>query len=112
MDHQSFIFGLMAGITLFGAAVLIAMILLERPRCGPPRYSTFWLSAAGRLRHWFELKWPGRQITEEWLQAEEDHARLREETALRDLEGKRSAAQSRGPSPDRSDKKEPPQHNS
>jgi hypothetical protein len=110
MDHQSFIFGLMAGITLFGAAVLIAMILLERPRCGPRRYPPLWAFAAGRLRHWFELKWR-RHITEEWLQAEEDHARLRQ-TAVRDLQGKQSAAQSAGPRLDRSEKKEPPQHKS
>jgi len=111
MEPQSFIFGLMAGITLFGAAVLIAMILLERPRCGPRRHSTFWAIAAGRLRHWAELKWSRRHITEEWLQGEEDHARRRE-TALQDLEGQRSAAQSGGPRQARSEKKDPPQHKS
>ena len=108
MDPQSFIIGLMAGITLFGGAVLIAMILLERPRARPRRSSTFWAIAAGRLRDWCELKWSRRHITKEWLQAEEDHARLRD-TALQDLQRKRSAAQSAGPPPDRTEKKEPPQ---
>ena len=50
MDPQSFIVGLMAGITLFGGAILTAMILLERPRCGPRRRSRLLAMSARRLR--------------------------------------------------------------
>ena len=86
MDPQSFIIGLMAGITLFGGGILIAMIVLERPRHGLlscwPRLVA---AASARLRIWLELKGPRRKITEEWLQAEADHKRLRE-TVLEELE--------------------------
>ena len=107
MDPESFIVGLMAGITLFGGAILIAMILLERPRCGPRRGSRFLATSASRLREWLEPKWPRRKITEEWLQAEEDHARLRE-TALQQQDATRSAVQPEGHPPGRIEKKEPP----
>ena len=78
MDAQSFIIGLMAGIILIGGAILIAMILLERPSCGLRPWSSFFCLSAGRLRAWLEAKWPRRKITEEWLQAEADLARLHE----------------------------------
>jgi hypothetical protein len=107
MDPQSFIVGLMAGITLFGGAILTAMILLERPRCGPRRCSRFFAMAASRLRDWLEPKWPRRKLTEDWLQAEEDHARLRE-TASQQLEGRRGPAQPGGLPPGPIEKKEPP----
>jgi hypothetical protein len=107
MDPQSFIVGLMAGITLFGGAILTAMILLERPRCGPRRCSRFFAMSASRLRGWLEPKWPRRKLTEDWLQAEEDHARLRE-TASQQLEGRRGSAQPGGLPPGPIEKKEPP----
>jgi len=90
MDPQSFIVGLMAGITLIGGAILIAMILLERPRCGLRPWSRFFCLSAGRLRDWLGPKWPRRKITEEWLQAEADLARLHE-TAAQQLKAASSA---------------------
>jgi hypothetical protein len=107
MDPQSFIVGLMAGITLFGAAILTAMILLERPRCGPRRCSRFFAISASRLRDWLEPKWPRWKLTEDGLQAEDDHARLRE-TASQQLEGRRGSAQPGGVPPGPIEKKEPP----
>jgi hypothetical protein len=107
MEPQSFIVGLMAGITLFGGAILTAMILLERPRCGPRRCSRFFAMSANRLRDWFEPKWPRRKHTEEWLQVEEDHAPPRE-TASQRLEGRRGAAQPGGLPRGPIEKKEPP----
>jgi hypothetical protein len=107
MDQQSFIVGLMAGITLFGGAILAAMILLERPRSRPRRCSRLFAIAAIRLRDWLESKGPRRKITEEWLHAEADHARLRE-TALQQLEGTRRPARPEGAAPGRVEKKEPP----
>jgi hypothetical protein len=90
MDPHSFIIGLMAGITLFGVGILIAMIVLERPRrllsCWPRLVST----ASTRLRIWLELKGPRRKITEEWLQAEADHKQMRE-TVLEELERRKLA---------------------
>jgi len=106
MNAQSFIIGLMAGITLFGGAVLTAMILLERPGCGSRRRSRLFAIWAHRLRHWLEPRWPRRKITEEWQQAEADQARLRE-TVLQQLEGRRSAARPQGHVPGRGEKKEP-----
>ena len=107
MDPQSFIVGLMAGITLFGGAILTAMILLERPRCGPRRRSRFLAMSARRLRDWLEPKWSRRKIAEEWLQAEEDHTKWRE-TSSQQLENSRSAARPEGDAPGRIGKKEPP----
>ena len=98
VDPESWIVGLMAGITLFGGAILTAMILLERPRCGPRCCSRFFAKSASRLRDWLEPKWPRRKLTEDWLQAEEDHARLRE-TASQQLEGRRGSAQPGGTLP-------------
>jgi hypothetical protein len=91
MDPQSFIIGLMAGITLFGVGILIAMVVLERPRHGllswwPRLVST----ASTRLRIWLELKGRRRKITEEWLQAEADHKQMRE-TVLEELERRKLA---------------------
>jgi hypothetical protein len=107
MDPQSFIVGLMAGITLFGGAILTAMILLERPRCGPRRRSRLLAMSARRLRDWLEPKCSRRKITEEWSQAEEDHAKWRE-TASQQLENSRSAARPEGHAPGRIGKKQPP----
>ena len=108
MDPQSFIIGLMAGITLFGGGILIAMIVLERPRHGLlscwPRLLA---AASARLRIWLELKGPRRKITEEWLQAEADHKRLRE-TALQELERRKSARGAGQGCPPGSDKKSDP----
>ncbi|MFZ0849764.1 MAG: hypothetical protein WAO08_11245 [Hyphomicrobiaceae bacterium] len=108
MDPQSFIIGLMAGITLFGGGILIAMIVLERPRHGLlscwPRLVA---AASARLRIWLELKGPRRKITEEWLQAEADHKRLRE-TALEELERRKSARGAGQGCPPGSDKKSDP----
>ena len=108
MDPQSFIIGLMAGITLFGVGILIAMFVLERPRhgllsCGPRSIA----AASARLRSWLELKGPRRKITEEWLQAEADHKRLRE-TVLEELERRKSARAAGKVCPSGGDKKSDP----
>jgi hypothetical protein len=107
MDPQSFIVGLMAGITLFGGAILTAMILLERPRCAPRRRSRLFAMSARRLRDWLEPKWSWRKITEAWLQTEDDHAKWRE-TASQQLENSRSAARPKDHAPGRIGKKQPP----
>ncbi|HEX2337509.1 MAG TPA: hypothetical protein VHI72_13625 [Hyphomicrobiaceae bacterium] len=108
MDPQSFIIGLMAGITLFGVGILIAMIVLERPRYGLlscwPRSVA---AASARLRSWLELKGPRRKITEEWLEAEADHKRLRE-TVLEELERRKSARAAGKVCPSGGDKKSDP----
>ena len=108
MDPQSFIIGLMAGITLFGGGILIAMIVLERPRQGLfscwPRLVA---AASARLRIWLELNGPRRKITEELLQAEADHKRLRE-TVLEELERRKSARAAGKGSPSGGDKKSDP----
>jgi len=62
MEPQSFIIGLMAGITLFGGAILTAMVFLERPGCLPRRRSRFLVIWAHRLRHWLKPRWPRRKV--------------------------------------------------
>jgi hypothetical protein len=79
MDPQTFIVGLMAGIALFGAAILTAMIVLEQSRCCPRASARLLTLSRSRLRHWLEQKWPRQTINRERLQAEEDHARRREQ---------------------------------
>jgi hypothetical protein len=103
MDPQSFILGLMAGITLIGGAILIAMILLERPRCRQRPWSSFFCLSAGRLRDWLAPKWPRRKITEEWLQAQADLARLHE-TASQQPKAESSAAAPEGHAAGRAEK--------
>src|SRR5262245_4032867 len=103
MDPQSFIIGLMAGISLLGGAILAAMIFLERPRCGRRRSSRLFARLAITLRAW--LKGPRRKIIEEWLQAEEDHARRRAR-APQAVDGRRTGVPPAVQVPGR--KKEPP----
>ena len=105
MDPQSFIVGLMAGISLVGGAILAAMIFLERPRCEPRRSPSFLALSVGHLRAWLARKGPRQKITEEWLQAEEDHARRRE-AAAQPLDGGRIAVPPAADAPGR--KKAPP----
>jgi hypothetical protein len=95
MDPQSFIIGLMAGITLFGGGILIAMIVLERPRYGPRCWLGFVSSLSRRLRLWTGSQ---QKTSREWLQAEADHQRLRE-TVLDELE-RRKALKGRRQSPE------------
>jgi hypothetical protein len=85
MDPQTLIVVLMGGITLFGAAILTAMIVLEQPRDRPRVCARLITLSRSRLRHWLEQKWPRQKIAREWLQAEEDHAR-RCEQVLQELE--------------------------
>src|SRR5262245_32032242 len=99
MDPQSFIIGLMAGISLLGGAILAAMIFLERPR----RSSRLLARSAITLRAW--LKAPRRKIIAEWLQAEEDHARRRA-GAPQAVDGRRTVVPPAAQVPGR--KKEPP----
>ena len=89
MDPQGFIICLMVGIALFGAAILTAMIVLEQSRYRPracARLITVWRC---RLRHWLQHRWPQQKITQEWLEAEADHA-WRREQALQELERRRT----------------------
>jgi hypothetical protein len=65
MDRQAFIIGLMAGITLFGGAILTAMIVLEQSRYRPRACARLFTLSRSRLRHWLEQKWPRQKITRE-----------------------------------------------
>src|SRR5262245_2918010 len=103
MDPHTFIVGLMAGIALFGGAILTAMIVLERPRCRPRACAKRLTLSRKRLRHWLEQKWPWQKITREWLQAEEDHARRREQV-LQELEHRRTRAPAKAQGADRADR--------
>jgi hypothetical protein len=106
MDPQSFIVGLMAGITLFGGAILTAMIVLEQPRQCPRTCSRLITLSRSRLRHWLDQKWPRQKITQEWLEAEADHARQRERM-LQELEHRRTDRPAKGQTIDRADKNGP-----
>jgi len=100
MDPQSFIIGLMAGITFLGGAILTAMIVLEQSRYRPRSCTRLLTFSHGRLRHWLQQKWPGQKITREWLEAERDHARQREQV-LQVLERKRTKRPAKGQPGDR-----------
>jgi len=103
MDPQSFIVGLMVGITVLGGAILTAMIVLEQPRHCPRACTRFIALSRNRLRHWLDQTWPRLKITQEWLQAEADHARQREQM-LQELERRQTAKPAKGPAVDGTDK--------
>jgi hypothetical protein len=69
MDPQSFIVGLMAGITVFGGGILIAMVLLERPRYGLGCWPR--LRSSGRFRLRFARQRLRQWSSREWLDADE-----------------------------------------
>jgi hypothetical protein len=89
MDPQSFIIGLMVGITFFGGAILTAMIVLEQSRYRPCACTRLITVSRSRLRRWLRERWPRQKITREWLEAEEDHVRRRER-ALQELQRTRT----------------------
>jgi len=59
MDPQSFILGLMAGITLLGGGILLAMIILEQPRPRLRRWQKLASIPGRRWRVWLERLWVG-----------------------------------------------------
>ena len=89
MDPQSFIIGLMAGITFLGGAILTAMIVLEQSRYPKRTCTRLFIFSRGRLRHWLQQKWFGQRITEHWSETEADLARQREQV-FHGLERKRT----------------------
>lgn len=94
MHPQSFIVGLMAGIILFGGGILIAMILLERPRYGTRCWPRLISGSSHRLRVWLQRMASRQKVPRDGGQAEEDYQRLRE-TVLDELERRRSPAKRR-----------------
>jgi hypothetical protein len=56
MDPETVLVGLMAGITLFGRAILTAMIMLEQSRFRPRICARLVTSSLSRLRHWRRQK--------------------------------------------------------
>ena len=90
MDPQSLIVSLMAGITLFGGGILVAMIVLERPRQAPRGCPGLVARSTIRLRHWLGQTWVRPKITREWLQAEAEHGQP-QGTMLQALERGRQA---------------------
>jgi hypothetical protein len=98
MDPQSFIISLMAGITLFGGGILLAMIVLERRRQAPRGRPGFVARSSIRLRQWFEQAWLRAKIRPRSLQAEVDHGQshepiLQELARRRQAEAKRRLSQ-------------------
>ena len=81
MDPQSFIVGLMAGITVFGGGILVAMVLLERPRYGRcwPR-----LVFSGRFRLRLARQRFRQWSSRAWLDADDPH--LRQKVVLERLQ--------------------------
>jgi hypothetical protein len=103
MDPQSFIIGLMVGITFFGGAILTAMIVLEQSRYRPCACTRLITLSRSRLRRWLRERWPRQKITRQWLEAEEDHVRRREQ-ALQELQRTRTQRSAKGQPSDRTDK--------
>src|SRR5262245_22554987 len=102
MDPHTFNIGLMAGIALYGGAILTAMTVLEQPRCRPRACARRLNLSRQRLRHWLEQKWPRQKIHRKGLQVEGDHAR-RPEQVLQDLEHRRTRAPAKAQGADRAD---------
>src|SRR5262245_5615640 len=103
MDPQAFILCLMAGIALVGGAILTAMIVLEQSRCRPRACARLITRSRSRLRHWLQHRWPRQKITQEWLEAEADHA-WRREQPLPELERRRTKRPAKSRYGERGDK--------
>jgi hypothetical protein len=80
MDPQSFIIGLMAGISVFGGGILVAMVLLERPRYGLGCWPR--LVSSGRLRLRFARQRLRQRSRPDWLGADDPQPLLREKVVL------------------------------
>lgn len=95
MDPQSFIISLMTGITLFGGGILLAMIVLERPRRAPRGCPGFVARSSIRLRQWLEQAWLRAKIRPRSLQAEFDQGQSREPILQELARGRQAEAKRR-----------------
>src|SRR5262245_52165368 len=94
MDPQSFIVGLMASICVFGGSILVAMIVLERPR-----YSArYWpgLVTSGRSRLRFACQWCRQRPGQAWLEEGHPHPQLREGVVLERMQRRRARKRRQG----------------
>jgi hypothetical protein len=94
MDPQSFIVGLMASITAFGGSILVAMIVLERPRYGLRCWPR--LVSNGRLRLRFARQLFGQRTSQQWLEADDAQARSRERMVFERMQRGRAKRRRQG----------------
>jgi hypothetical protein len=94
MDPQSFIVGLMASITAFGGSILVAMIVLERPRYGLRCWP--WRVSNGRLRLRFMRQLFRQRTSQEWLEADDPQARSRQRAVLERMQHRRAKRRRQG----------------
>ena len=94
MEPQSFIVGLMASISAFGGSILVAMIVLERPRYGLRCWPR--LVSNGRLRLGFARQVFRPRTSQQWLEADDPQARSRERAVLERIERRRAKRRRQG----------------
>jgi len=82
MDPQSFIVGFMASISVFGGSILVAMVVLERPRYG--------------LRCWPRRQRFRQGSSQGGLEAEDPHLRLRQRAVLERMQRRRAKRRRQG----------------
>jgi len=94
MDPQSFIVGLMASICVFGGSILVAMIVLERPRYGPRCWPGLVFSSRLRLRR--ARHWCRQRLSQQWLEGGDPHPPLRQSVVLQRMQQRRAKKRPHG----------------